>query len=109
MKIGLERALSRGIEGEECLVDWPIVGAEEVHEVLWRAIPEDECAIVDGDRPGLAREHVLEPGLAAPLGRRAHACGRRDMLANGLGQVADEPLWRPVGHADPAARAADAK
>ena len=51
---------------------------------------------------------VVEMRLGAPQRRRLHAGRRRNVFADGLEQLADEALRRPVGQADLAARAADA-
>ena len=56
---------------------------------------------------GTVAEQLGQMGLRAPQGRRAQARWRGDVAADQLEELADEPVGRPVGQPDPAARPAD--
>ena len=73
-----------------------------------RLVAEDEVLALGRDGC-LRAEQGVEMRPVAPQGRRLHPRRRRDVCAEGLEQMADEAVRRPVGEADLSARAADAR
>ena len=63
-----------------------------------RNVPLDQADLGD-----LVAEELAQPSLGAPQDRRAQSGRRRNMLADRLEQVADEPFRRMSNEADPAA------
>jgi hypothetical protein len=100
LKVRRQRGLPWVIEGEKSLVHRPVIGPEELHKVVRRAVTEDEGAIGDGNRPGGGAERLLDPGLAAPLRGRTHAGRRRDMAAKGLEDLPNKTARGPIGQPD---------
>ena len=83
-----------------------VVGLEEVDEVLGRAVAEGVGPALGPQCVDVRAEQAAQMILVAPEGRRAHAGRRRDVLADGPEQAADEPPRGPAGQRDRAARAA---
>src|SRR5258708_16576349 len=90
--VALERRLGAGLQGGEGLQYGPVVGSEDIEEVLGRAVAEDEGARLDADRRGLPLEQLFEARLGAPQRRRLHASRRREVPAQRLEQLADEAV-----------------
>src|SRR5471032_2484920 len=93
----------------EGLVHRTVVGAEHVEPVRRRVVTEDELAAGHADLARGVFEQLVEPCLGAPQRWRSHARRGRNGFADRLEHLADEAVGRPVRHADPAARFADAR
>src|SRR5215831_14606141 len=95
-----ERFAAGLIERLESLVHRSVVSAEDVEEVLRRAISKDEVAGLGGDLGCRRSERRLHPAACPPERRRLHAGRRRQVLPDRLEQLADEAFGRPIGEAD---------
>src|SRR5262249_16604135 len=88
-QIVAEPLLSCRVEGGESLEHGAIVAAEDVEEVLGRAIAKHEMARLGLDRGRLAKQFV-KAGARAPKRRRLGTGGWRQVLAQGREELADE-------------------
>ena len=100
--------LGRGLERGERLEQRAIIGLEDLQPMLGRAIAKHEVARCRLDGRRVRLEQLGNPCPGAPQRRRPDAGRRRDVLADGLEELADEALGRPGDQADGAARPDDA-
>jgi hypothetical protein len=96
----VEQLLPVGVERVERLQRRAVVRPEVVRHVRRRRESEDEVLRRHPHVGDPVTEQLAEARGAAPLGRRPHTGRRRDAAADGLEQVTDEAVRRPVGQAD---------
>src|SRR5215204_5781007 len=93
-EVDLERIALRVLERRERLQSRAVPEPEERHELLGRGEPPREGAFGDLERVDAVAEKLAEMTLGAPEHRRLQARRRRDVLADGAEELADEAVRR---------------
>ncbi len=98
--VGAQGRAAVVVEGGERLVGGAVVGLEEVDEVLRRAVAEGVGPALRSLNASTSVPSRPRRWSSSPRRRRAHAGRRRDVLADGPEQAADEPPRGPAGQRD---------
>src|SRR5215510_14303427 len=100
-KVFPETFLLGRLERRKGLEHRTVVGSEHVYEVFRRAVAEIELARLGLDPAGSGSEQFGEARACAPEHWILRRRRRRQILADRLEQLADEPIRRPVRETDP--------
>ncbi len=90
-------ALGRGLQSGKSFQDRAVVGLEYLQPMLRRTVTKHKITGLNPDGRGLSFEHFIDALPGSPQRRRLGAGRRREVLANGFENLADETSGRPVG------------